>query len=116
MSEDGSSDVSDVVVEVHVPLIPDPSAGKDEYAYPWLLDLNEHFDQLDESDGETFDDGEEVGEDYIYFLTGQPESVLLKTASEAVRRTGVPPGAYAVVTTADAEEFGQGRRVDLPLG
>lgn len=107
--------MADLVVEVHVPLVADPSAGKDEYAYPWLLDLDELFYEMDESKGEVLDDSEEVDDEYVYFLTGQPESVLLQTASDAVRRPGVPSGAYAVITDTDAEEFGQGRRVDLPL-
>ncbi|WP_269814327.1 hypothetical protein [Lentzea terrae] len=39
----------------------------------------------------------------------------MATASRTAKLDGVPPGVYAMVTDDEAEEFGLGRRVDLPL-
>lgn len=71
----------DLVAEVHVPLVADPAVSSGEYAYPWLLELDEYFDDMDERAGEVFDDSEELDDENDYFLTGQAESVLLQTAS-----------------------------------
>ena len=108
-------DMADPVVEIHVPLTPDPTVAEGEYEYPWILDVEEHL--LDELKGpvEALDDGEEVGDEYLFFITGESEDHLLRVASMIATRPGVPAGAYAVVTDAEAEDFGVGRRVELPV-
>jgi|GEM_PF-4435967 len=40
---------------------------------------------------------------------------LLRVASEVAALDRVPAGAFAMVTDDEAEEFGMGRRVELPL-
>ncbi len=110
------SDVAQTVVEIHVPLQADVDVAEGQYQYPWIVDLDEHLFSLEEAAAvEVFDDGEEVGHEYLFFITGKPEDELLRVASTVVARPGVPAGAYAVVTDDEAEEFGEGRRVELPL-
>ncbi|MFE3635316.1 hypothetical protein [Streptomyces sp. NPDC059168] len=62
------------------------------------------------------DDGEEYGEAYVFFITGAAEEDLLAVASRAAGLAGIPSGAFAMVTSEEAEEIGLGRRVELPLG
>ena len=59
--------------------------------------------------------GEEFGDVYIFFIAGANERTLLKAASRVATRKGVPAGAFAMVTTTDAAEYGLGRRVALPV-
>ncbi|TDC77944.1 hypothetical protein E1193_21580 [Micromonospora sp. KC606] len=104
------------VVEIHVPLVATPGLTEDEYAFPWIEDVGDFLADLDEQgDVQEYDDGEEYGEVYVFFITGTREEVLLAVASRVAALDGVPAGAFAMVTDDDAEEFGMGRRVDLPL-
>ncbi|MEV4491362.1 hypothetical protein AB0K04_14740 [Micromonospora coxensis] len=104
------------VVEIHVPLVATPGLTEDEYAFPWIEDVEDFLADLDEQgDVHEYDDGEEYGHAYVFFLTGTREEALLAVASRVATLDRVPAGAFAVVTDDEAEEFGVGRRVDLPL-
>ncbi|MFF0470577.1 hypothetical protein ACFYPX_24465 [Micromonospora zamorensis] len=104
-----------VVVEIHVPLRPAPGLADDEYPFPWIDDVEDFLADLDEQDGvEEYDDGEEDGDVYVFFITGADESGLLRVASQVAALGRVPAGAFAIVTDDEAEEFGMGRRVALP--
>jgi len=105
--------MAQTVVEIHVPLRATPGLPEHSYQYPWIDDVEEHLAEQD--DVEVFDDGEEVDDVYIFFITGGSESALLDAASRLATLERVPAGAFAVVTDEDAEEFGQGRRVTLPM-
>ncbi|MFD5496147.1 hypothetical protein ACFWH4_25430 [Streptomyces sp. NPDC127091] len=63
---------------------------------------------------EVFDEGEQDGDVYVFFVTGAREGDLLAAASRVAMLPGVPPGTVAVVSNDEAEEFGLGRRVALP--
>jgi hypothetical protein len=99
--------VPTLIVEIHVPL--DPAAGD----YRWIDDIQENMAHLGAGEGEEYDDGEEYGDVYVFFLAGAEEDVLLRSAARLARLDGVPPGAVAVVTDDAAPEFGVGRRVPL---
>ncbi|SCF25277.1 hypothetical protein [Micromonospora mirobrigensis] len=103
------------VVEIHVPLT--AAAGPtDAYPFPWIDDVQDFLEYLDEQgDVHEYDDGEEDGDVYIFFITGGSESALLRVASQVATLDRVPAGAFAIVTDDQAEEFGMGRRVALPL-
>ena len=104
----------ELVIELHVPLEPDKEVAEGEYAFPWIDDLQEAIDELeDTSDVESYDDGEEFGDHYVFFLTGPDEASVLSSAGALATRSGVPAGAFAMVTDSDAAEFGLGRRVDI---
>jgi hypothetical protein len=106
-----------LIVEVHVPLLPAPEVAPGEYPLPWLDDVEDFLAGLDEeTDGaEDYDDGEEHGDAYVFFLTGTDEASVLQAASRLATLDQVPPGSFAMVTDDDAAEFGLGRRVELPL-
>lgn len=105
-----------MVVEIHVPLVAAPGLVDDEYPFPWIDDVQDFLADLDEQgDVQEYDDGEEDGDVYIFFITGTSESALLGVAAEVAALDRVPAGAFAMVTDDEAEEFGMGRRVALPL-
>ncbi|SNT54118.1 hypothetical protein SAMN05421812_1094 [Asanoa hainanensis] len=106
-----------LIVEVHVPLLPAPAVAPDEYQYPWIDDVEDFLADLDEgTDGaRDYDDGEQHGEVYIFFLTGSDEASVLRAASRVATLARVPRGSFAMVTDDEAAEFGLGRRVDLPV-
>ena len=104
--------MSELVVAIHVPLTPTPGLGPDDYPYPWIDDVEAYLGELDGSDGEVWDDGEELGEDYVFFVSGAPEADLVRLAKRVSRLDGVPDGAYAVVTDSEGD-MGEGRRVNL---
>ncbi|MFU8852813.1 hypothetical protein ACNAW0_17770 [Micromonospora sp. SL1-18] len=105
-----------MVVEIHVPGVAAPGLAEHEYQFPWIDDVQDFLDDLDEQgDVQEFDDGEEYGDVYIFFITGTSEEALLAVASEVAALDRVPAGAFAMVTNDEAEEFGMGRRVDLPV-
>lgn len=108
--------MSQLVVEIHVPLTPSPDVAEGEYPFPWIDDVEEHLATLEEEGRlEVHDDGEELDDAYVFFITGAPQDQLLEVASRVADRNGVPAGAYAVLSTADVDEIGDGERVDLPL-
>lgn len=108
--------MSDLVVEIHVPLTPVEGLAEGDYPFPWIETIEEGFlFQLEEGSGagEVFDDGEELGDEYLFFVWNGPEDALIELARQVANLPGVPQGVYAVVTSSDAEEMGKGRRVEL---
>jgi hypothetical protein len=96
-----------VLVEIHVPMTAD-----DE----WIDDVGDYMIDLEEELGiEEYDDGEQYGDVYIFFIAGASEKTLLRAASRVATRDGVPAGAFAMVTDTQAPQFGMGRRVRLPV-
>ncbi|GIF45727.1 hypothetical protein DFJ67_0636 [Asanoa ferruginea] len=100
------------VVEIHVPLTPVPGLGENDYAFPWIDDVEDFLAGLEEA--EEFDSGEEYGDVYVFFIAGAPDEVLLSVAARVAGLERVPAGAFAVISDDEAEEFGRGRRVSLP--
>lgn len=104
------------VVEIHVPLLPTPDLPDGAYPFPWIEEVEDFLSDLEDQGGvEIFDEGEEDGDVYVFFITGAGEGDLLAVASRVATLPGVPAGTTAVVSTDDAEEFGLGPRVTLPL-
>jgi hypothetical protein len=96
-----------VLVEIHIPM-----TAEDE----WIDDVGDFMIDLEEETGlEEYDDGEEFGDAYIFFIAGASERTLLAAASRVATRQGVPAGAFAMVTDTNAPRFGMGRRVNLPV-
>ena len=96
-----------LLVEIHI-----PTTADDE----WIDDVGDFMIDLEEELGiEEYDDGEEYGDVYIFFIAGANERTLLKAASRVAVRDGVPAGAFAMLTDTNAPQFGLGRRVDLPV-
>jgi hypothetical protein len=88
------SDISNTVVEIHVPLTPLIGLPEGEDPFPWIDEVMDYITEVDER-----------GEAALYDL--------LTVAARIADLPGVPAGVYAMVTDDEAEEFGQGRRVDL---
>ncbi|KAB8185792.1 hypothetical protein [Microbispora catharanthi] len=108
--------MASLVVEIHVPLHESEKLPETAYAFPWIDEIDEFLFEIEEQgQAKVFDDGEEFGDVYVFFITGADENTLLRVASRAVTLGGVPHGAFAMVTDDEAGEFGLGRRVDLPL-
>jgi len=103
--------VVELLVETHVPLTPSDVA-EGEYRFPWMDSIMDFLMELDGSRGEMYDDGEELGNEYVFFVYGAPEADLLSLAREVAALPGVPLGVYATVTDTDAD-MGGGARVDL---
>ncbi|MFE3032434.1 hypothetical protein ACFXKY_12365 [Streptomyces canus] len=105
-----------MVVEIHVPLLPTPGLPDGSYSFPWIEEVEDFLSDLeDQGDVEVFDEGEEDGDVYVFFITGAGEGDLLAVGSRVTILPGVPAGTFAVVSNDEAEEFGLGRRVALPL-
>ncbi|MFI6680670.1 class I SAM-dependent methyltransferase [Kribbella sp. NPDC050470] len=105
-----------VIVEIHVPLSGEGGIlpGEAGYEFGWIDDVEEFLDD-ESSDGsfEIYDEGEEYGDTYVFFITGAGEDALLSTAVAVAALPGVPAGAFAVITDEESEEIGTGRRVAL---
>ena len=96
-----------VLVEIHVPMTDDNE---------WIDDVGDFMIDLEEELGlEEYDDGEEFGDVYIFFIAGAGERTLRAAAAGVATRDGVPAGAFAMVTDTAAPQFGLGRRVNLPV-
>lgn len=94
-----------VLVEIHIPM----TAEGD-----WIDDVGDFMIDLEDELGlEEYDDGEQFGDVYIFFIAGASERTLLAAASRVAKREGVPAGAFAMVTDTAAPMFGMGRRVNL---
>lgn len=104
--------MADLIVEIHVPLTPTPGLGANDYAFPWIDDIEAYLGELDGSDGEMYDDGEELGDEYLFFVSGAPEADLIQVARRVARLDGVPKGVYAVVNDSEGD-MGEGSRVNL---
>lgn len=103
--------MADLLVEIHVPLTPS-DVPEGEYPFPWIDAVMEFLFELDGSKGEMYDDGEELGNEYLFFVQGAPEAHLIALAREVATLPGVPAGTYATVTDTEAD-MGGGRRVEL---
>lgn len=104
------------MVELHVPLTTGGVGSDDGRPASWIAEVEEHlFDLEDRGTVEILDDGEEVDDEYLFFLTGRSEKELLSVASGLATCRGVPAGAYAIVTDDESNDVGTGKRVDLPL-
>ncbi|GIF68447.1 hypothetical protein Ais01nite_64820 [Asanoa ishikariensis] len=104
------------IVEIHVPLTPAPALPEGAYLFPWIDQIEDFLADLEDGAAvEIYDDGEEHGDVYIFFITGESEAALLAVASRVATLDGVPVGAFAMVTDEEAPQFGMGRRVDLPV-
>ena len=103
-----------LVVEIHVPLTPDRTVGEGENPFPWIEDLQEFTEGVEES-GDAFvvEEGDEFDGSYVIVLTGAEESELLGLANRVASLPGIPTGVFAMVTDDEAEELGQGTRIDV---
>ncbi|MFE2060797.1 hypothetical protein ACFXDH_00080 [Streptomyces sp. NPDC059467] len=105
-----------MVVEIHVPLLPASGLPDGSHPFPWIDDVEDFLLGLEErGDVEVFDEGEDDGDVYVFIVTGAGEEKLPAVASRVAMLPGVPTGAVAVVSDDEAEEFGLGRRVSLPM-
>ncbi|UUN30880.1 hypothetical protein KK483_34500 [Streptomyces sp. FIT100] len=120
--------MSTMVVEIHVPLSPAPNLPDGACPYPWIEEIEDFLADLDDhGDAAVFDDGEEHAGAYVFLITGAgegdpPEDLLedllddlLEVASRLAMLPGVPAGVVAFISDDEAEEFGLGRRISLPL-
>ncbi len=121
VAEDGGQDddaaTAEFVVEIHVPLLePRPARGAtDDSDYPWITRIEDFLTRMEEQGSiEVVDYGEEMGEVYVFVITGASEAKLLRVAARVAALPGVPAGTFAVVSESGATEAGDGRRVDLP--
>jgi hypothetical protein len=95
-----------LLMEIHIPMTADGE---------WIVDVGDFMIDLEEELGlEEYDDGEEFGDVYLFFIAGASERTLLAAASRVATRAGVPAGAFAMVTDTNAPQYGMGRRVNLP--
>lgn len=106
--------VAETVVEIHVPLVSPANLPDGAYPFPWIRVVDDFLAGLDErGEIEVFDEGEEFGRAYAFFITGAKLDGLLAVAARVAALPGIPRGAFAVVTDDEAEEMGRGRRVKL---
>lgn len=104
-----------LIVEIHFPLVLALGVPSDVDQFGWIDDVEEFLQAANPNDGaEWYDFGEEVGAEYLFFVTGRDEESCLALAAKAAALPGVPLGAYVTVTSDEAPEMGQGRRVELP--
>ena len=106
------SSSGELVVEVHVPFERMPGADDDESDYPYLETIEEYLFALDGEHGEMYDDAEEFGDEYLFFVSGASEPELIALARQIAALPGVPSGVYVTVTDSDAD-MGSGRVVEL---
>ncbi len=108
--------VPTMVVEIHVPLLPTPNPPEGAYPFPWIEEIEHLLADLEgQGDVEVFEDGEEHEDAYVFFVAGAGEEEMLAVASRVATLSGVPAGTFAGVSDDEAEEFGLGRHVALPL-
>ena len=104
----------ELIVEVHIPLTPDPTVADGDYAFPWIDEVTQSLHEaVEDGDLELYDDEEEHNDNYVFFLSGADEATLLGAAGRLATMPGVPTGVFAVVTDSEAESIGEGRRVDI---
>ncbi len=107
--------MSRLVVEIHVPLVARDCAVSPGERFPWIEQIQTHLFSIEELGVlEVHDDGKEVGDHYLFFITGAPMRVLLRVASGVAAMDGVPSGVFAVVTNSDSAGLGVGTQVPLP--
>ncbi|MFI7081444.1 hypothetical protein ACIBO1_29510 [Micromonospora sp. NPDC049903] len=99
------------VVEIHVPLVPSPGLDPGVDAFPWIDQVEDFLVDLeDEGAVEVHDDGEELGDVYVFYIAGETEASLLTAASRVATLDGVPNGVFAIINGDGTE-----RRIDLPV-
>jgi len=109
-----TSVVAETVVEIHVPLVSPADLPAGAYPFPWIRVVDDFLADLEEQgELEVFDEGEEVGRAYAFFITGADLDRLVAVAARVAALPTIPAGAFAVVTDDEAEEMGRGRRVSL---
>jgi hypothetical protein len=119
--------MAQLVVEIHIPLVEtrvrllddeESESGSQaglEVEFGWIVAVEEYLTKREESgEFEVYTDGESLGGDYLFFLTGADEQTLLSIAADVARLPGIPPGAYAIVTDDTSDEPGTGRHEPLP--
>jgi hypothetical protein len=110
-----TSVVPETVVEIHVPLVSPARLPDGAYPFPWIRVVDNFLAGLEKrGELEVFDEGEEFGRAYVFFIAGAALDRLLAVAAQVAALAVVPAGAFAVVTDDEAEEMGRGRRVKLP--
>ena len=106
--------MAETVVEIHVPLVSPADLPAGAYPFPWIRQVDEFLEGLDEQgELEVFDEGEEFGRAYVFFVAGADLDQLLAAASRVAGLPGVPAGSFAMVTDDEAEAMGRGRRVRI---
>ncbi|MGY5061138.1 hypothetical protein ACWDFR_45115 [Streptomyces sp. 900105755] len=66
-----------VVVEIHVPLLPTPGLPDGSYPFPWIEEVEDFLSVLeDQGDVEVFDEGEEDGDVYVFFVSRAGEGIF----------------------------------------
>ncbi|WP_199714781.1 hypothetical protein [Micromonospora radicis] len=99
------------VVEIHVPLVPTPGLDSGADAFPWIDQVEDFLVDLeDEGAAEVHDDGEELGDVYVFYIGGETEASLLTATSRVATLDDVPNGVFAI--TGDGTE----RRIDQGPG
>lgn len=69
--------VPTMVVEIHVPLLRMPDLPDGSYPFPWIEEIENFLSDLeDQGDAEVFDEGEEDGDVYVFFVTGAGEGIF----------------------------------------
>jgi hypothetical protein len=85
-----------------------------DYEFRWIDEVEEYLAEREETGTfEVYDDGEELGDAYLFFIAGASEETLLTVAADVAALPSVPQGVFAIVTDDEAEEMGVGRRVPL---
>jgi hypothetical protein len=108
------SDDAQLVVEIHVPLVPAVGVQPDEYQFPWIDHVTDYLSEIqEEHEIEIYDEGEEYGDFYVFAITGASENELISVATTVAGLRTVPAGAYAMVTTDEATSHADGTRVEL---
>lgn len=105
--------MADLIVEIHIPLTPAPGSKAGDQRFGWVDDVEEFLAGLDGTAGEEYDSGEELGDEYLFFLGGASEAQLVAVARRVAKLPRVPPGVYVTVNDSDGD-MGEGHRV--PLG
>ncbi|NEM90137.1 hypothetical protein [Galbitalea soli] len=101
------------VIEIHIPLVPGVGVPVDEYQFPWIFEVEGYLTDLEEEgDLEVVGDGDELDDEYVFYIGGATEAHLVAVAARVAALPSVPAGAYGILTTEDAPA-GTGTRVDL---
>ncbi|MEV0741482.1 hypothetical protein AB0I51_37395 [Streptomyces sp. NPDC050549] len=103
-----------VVVEIHVRLREAAGTVEGSCPFPWIDQVEDFL--AEQEAAEVYDDGEEYGQAYVFFIAGAAEADLLTIASRPARPADIPSGVFAMATSDEVEDIGLGRRVELPLG
>ncbi|NIK55992.1 hypothetical protein [Kribbella shirazensis] len=117
--------MAQLIIEIHIPLVSTGSPPgttwprstaiiPDDHPCPWIFEVEEYLaEREDDGTFAIYDDGEEFGDHYLYFITGASEEPLLTVAADVATLPGIPQGVFAIVTDDEAEEMGVGRRIPL---